>query len=97
MSEIVKWGLLVAGILVLVGSVVGIFSLLNLGLVASGLMESVGGVIGVLSTVFQAGRGVLNTLAPYWVWDILLAIPLLYPLMKLSTRVIGWLYSWIFK
>lgn len=97
MSDIVKWGLLVAGIIALVASVALIFSLLNVGLVASGLMDSVGAVLGVISSFFQAARGVMNVLASYWVWDILLFVSLLYPLMKFSSRVIGWVYSWIFK
>lgn len=97
MSDIVKWGILIAAVVVIVALMAGIFSLLNVATVGTAFASGVQSVVATCGGGFQAARGFLNRLAPPLLWDMVLAVALLIPFLRLSVKITVMAYRWIFK
>lgn len=103
MSEIAKWGLLVAGAVVILGMIFGLVA----GEIPGGLdtlvetlARLVMQLVGVIREGLYFGRGFVNLFTfPGYEWLVSLVITYLIGrwFFQLSSKIVIWIYHYIFK
>lgn len=97
MSDIAKWAILVAGMLIIIGMAIMLLDTIadfQIATTASGAITS--GVY-YIGNFFIAAKGVLNTFANPYLWNFLLWSVFTYPIAKFAIKVTAFIYKWIFK
>ncbi len=97
MSDIAKWGLLVAGIVIIVGLIVATGAMT--GLTSS--IEYVGSTFASFSNIvapyFVFAKGFLNHFFPPLLLNAVIAWSIMKPFATWTIKLIKFVYSWIFK
>lgn len=98
MSDIVKWSILGAVLVALVGLIIGLGVTDRLGAVVTQLVDVLGDFITAASTAFKFARGLLNNLTGVpVVVSIVLYWTLFSRLLKYPIRLTARAAKWIFK
>lgn len=98
MGEVIKWGLLAAGLVALIALVVTLpfMDFLNFGELSSGIAS----IVSVCGTAFSAARGLVNNfLTPFGrtvLSGLLIWLVAKWAIM-ISVKVVAWVYHFVFK
>lgn len=98
MSNIVKWALLAAGAVLLVGLVL---SMPFVGVIDFGeLSGAVNGIVSICGTSFSAAKGILNNFLTPWGRGVLTGV-IYYEISKfavtLTIKITTWIYHFVFR